>query len=103
MDAEFMRVATDVATYVGAVSAGVSANALTDLAKGVVHKVLKRVERPHEIPFPPSPEFIEQVAAVLEADPELRMDAVGVFTHISIDRSMIIQAQTVSGIQQTNY
>lgn len=101
---EIIAVATDVATYVGAVSAGVSANALTDSAKALVEKIRHRVPapRPGEL-LTVTEELVQAVAALLEADAELRSLATQVVGPTSIDRSIVISAQSVSGVTQHNH
>jgi hypothetical protein len=101
---EVLRTATDVATYVGAVSAGVSANALTDGARTLVYRVLKRLGwREGDKPLAVDAELIAQVAELLRSDSAMRSDAAQVFdVDVRVTKSIIVTGHHVEGITQTN-
>lgn len=103
MDQELLKVATDVSTYVGAVSAGVSANALTDSARALVEKIRARLSWKSKGRLVAIPdELVAEVAALLADDPALRAEAVSVIGPVTIDRSIVVQATTVTGVKQVN-
>jgi hypothetical protein len=96
--------AVDVATYVGAVAAGVSVNGLTETAKALVDKVRSRLSNAPEAPLLcVTDEFVAQVARILEGDDALYEEAAAVLGRAQVDRSIIVNAHTVTGITQTNY
>lgn len=103
MTGEAIQVATDVATYVGAVSAGVSANALSEAARSLVRRVLPRLKNP-----PPegllvvTPELVQEVAELLAEDKRLMSDARECMSTVTVDRSILINADQVSDVRMDN-
>lgn len=94
----------DLATYVGAVAAGVSVNGLTEAAKALVGKVRSRLSsEPEEGLLRITDDLVADVARILENDSDLLQQAVAVFGRAQVDRSIIVNAHTVTGITQTNY
>ncbi len=103
MSQELIQVATDVATYVGAVSAGVSANALTDSARAVVGRVIPRLKTtPKPGLLVVTPELVDEIANLLRSDSELYKQAKVGVSGPTIDRSIIINATTVSDVRMRN-
>jgi hypothetical protein len=100
---EHAALATDIATYLAAVSTGVSANALTDSAKTLIEKVRGKVSHRAAAGLVAiTPEMVEEVAALLAADAELLEEASRVMARPSIDRSIIVNSTNVYGVSQTN-
>jgi len=104
VDFDLVRLATDVALYTGAVSASLSANALTAAAASVIRRVQARLNRRDVVVV--DERFIREVATILESDNQLLMDAARAFHNVNLtinaDRSIIIAAENVSGITQHN-
>ena len=100
---EHAALAVDIATYLAAVSSGVSANALTDSAKNLIERFRGKVSRSAVTGLVAiTPEMVEEVTALLAADPDLLEEASRVMARPGIDRSIIVNSTNVYGISQTN-
>ena len=103
MTSDVIQIATDVATYVGAVSAGVSANALTESARALVNRVMPRLRnKPAEGLLVVTPELVREVAELLAADKQLMDAAQACMSSVTIDRSIVITAHRVSDVRMDN-
>ena len=106
MSGDVSTLSIDVATYVGAVTAGVSVNGLTVAARGFVQKVRDKL---HLTPVEATglltvtPELVAAVDTLLRDDLELRKEAELVLGRAAVDRSIIIRAEHVSDVTQNNY
>jgi hypothetical protein len=103
---DLASLSVDVATYVAAVAAGVSVNGFTAAAQALVERVRQKLP-PDDVEcgdlLAVTPEVVAAVDALLREDGELRREAEAVMGRASIDRSIVIRAEHVSGVTQHNY
>ena len=102
MEPNLLNLATDIATYAGAVSAGISANALTGSAKSVIERVRGKLSKHAELTLPVSQELVAEIARILQNDDALLQEASVAIRGVKIDRSIIMHAETITDVRQVN-